>query len=80
MIWDAKNTGLYISYDDKGNTKIGHISLDGKISKLADNLGGTSIGRPYAGGSFSVSKDGAIAYTQSRPDYPAELAVTNSKI
>lgn len=79
MIWDEKSTGLYISYDDKGNTKIGHISLDGEISKLADNLGGTSIGRPYAGGSFSVSKDGAIAYTQSRPDYPAELAVTNLK-
>ena len=79
MIWDEKNAGLYISYDDKGNTKVGYISLDGKISKLADNLGGTSIGRPYAGGSFSVSQDGTIAFTESRPDYPAELAVRSSK-
>ena len=79
MIWDEKNTGLYIKYDDKGNTKVGYISLDGKITKLADNLGGTSIGRPYAGGSFSVSKDGAMAYTHSRPDYPAEVAVMNLK-
>ncbi|WP_297694839.1 S9 family peptidase [uncultured Eudoraea sp.] len=79
MIWDAKNAGLYISYDDKGNTKVGYISLEGKISKLADNLGGTSIGRPYAGGSFSASREGTIAFTQSRPDYPAELAVRDSK-
>ncbi|UCD59696.1 MAG: S9 family peptidase [Flavobacteriaceae bacterium] len=79
MIWDAKNAGLYISYDDKGNSKVGYITLEGKISKLADDLGGTSIGRPYSGGSFSVSQNGVIAYTQSRPDYPAELAVTNPK-
>jgi dipeptidyl aminopeptidase/acylaminoacyl peptidase len=79
MIWDANNAGLYISYDDKGNSKVGYISLDGKISKLADDLGGTSIGRPYAGGSFSVSRNGIVAYTQSRPDYPAELAVMSSK-
>jgi len=79
MIWDAKNAGLYISYDDKGNTKVGYISLDGKISKLADDLGGTSIGRPYSGGSFSASQNGTIAFTQSRPDYPAELAVWSSK-
>lgn len=79
MIWDEKSSGLYISYDDKGNTKVSHITLDGKITKLADNLGGTSIGRPYAGGSFSVSRGGNIAYTHSRPTYPAELAIVNGK-
>jgi len=41
-------------------------------------LGGTSIGRPYAGGSFSVAKNGNIAYTISRPDFPAELAIIKS--
>ncbi|WP_297797634.1 S9 family peptidase [uncultured Eudoraea sp.] len=79
MIWDEKSSGLYISYDDKGNTKISHITLDGKITKLADNLGGTSIGRPYAGGSFSASSGGNLAYTHSRPAYPAELAIVNGK-
>jgi dipeptidyl aminopeptidase/acylaminoacyl peptidase len=79
MVWDEKNAGLYISYDDKGNTKVGYISLEGKFTKLADNLGGTSIGRPYSGGSFSVSRNGTIAFTQSRPDYPAELAIVNPK-
>lgn len=77
--WDAKSNGLFVSYDDKGNTKISYINLSGKVTKLADNLGGTSIGRPYAGGSFSVSNEGKIAYTISRPAYPAELAILNSK-
>lgn len=73
--WDAKGTGLFATYDDHGDTKIAHISLDGKVDKLADHVGGTSIGRPYSGGSFSVSNTGTLAYTQSLPEYPAELAV-----
>ncbi|MDH3321390.1 MAG: S9 family peptidase [Flavobacteriaceae bacterium] len=79
IIWDSKSKGLYFSYDDQGNTKIAYINLSGKIDKLADDLGGTSIGRPYAGGSFTVSHNGVIAYTFSKPDFPAELAVKNSK-
>ncbi|MGI9549768.1 MAG: S9 family peptidase [Aurantibacter sp.] len=78
-VWDAKSTGLYFLYDDKGNTKIGHISVSGKVNKLADDVGGTSLGRPYTGGSFSVSNEGSLAYTHSRPDHPSELAVLVSK-
>ena len=78
-VWDAKSTGLYFKYDDKGNTKIGHINLDGQVKLLAENLGGTSYGRPYSGGSFSVSRGGVLAYTHSRPEYPAELAVVRPK-
>jgi dipeptidyl aminopeptidase/acylaminoacyl peptidase len=44
------------------------------MTTLADNLGGTSVGRPYAGGSFSVAANGRIAYTHTRPEYPAEVA------
>lgn len=77
--WDAKSTGLYFAYDDKGNSKVAHISLDGKVNKLADNMGGTSIGRPYAGGSFSVANTGTVAFTQSTPEYPSELAVVSAK-
>ena len=77
--WDAKSAGLYFAYDDKGNSKVGHISLAGKVNKLADNMGGTSIGRPYAGGSFSVASNGTVAFTQSTPQYPSELAVVTTK-
>ncbi len=54
-VWDKEGKGLYFGYDDKGNSKIGYVSLSGKVSKRVDNVGGTSIGRPYSGGSFSVS-------------------------
>ena len=79
VIWNAKSNGLFFSYDDKGNTKVAYINLSGKITKLADNLGGTSIGRPYAGGSFSISKNGNIAFTMSEPNFPAELAIYKEK-
>lgn len=77
--WDAKSGGLYFNYDDKGNGKIGHVSLSGKVSKLADNRGGTTLGRPYGSGSYSVSSSGTIAYAYSRPEYPAELAILKPK-
>ncbi|TYP70930.1 alpha/beta hydrolase family protein [Aquimarina intermedia] len=77
--WDAKGNGLYFTYDDQGNSKIGYTDLDGKVTKLANNLGGTSIGRPYAGGSYSVSKKGTIIYTHTRPEYPADIALLKPK-
>ena len=79
LIWNAKSSGVYFSYDNHGNSKVAHISLAGKVEKLADNMGGTSIGRPYPGGSFSVSNKGTIAFTQTTPEYPSELAVINPK-
>ncbi len=75
LSWDQNSNTIYISYDDKGNTKVSTINSNGKVSKIIDNLGGTSLGRPYAGGSFSVSKSGTIAFTHSTPDHPAEIAV-----
>ncbi|RYH76106.1 S9 family peptidase [Flavobacteriaceae bacterium 144Ye] len=79
ITWDTSGKGLYFMYDEKGNTKIGYITTSGNISKQADNVGGTTIGRPYASGSYSVSNKGVIAYTQTRPEYPAELAVIQNK-
>jgi acylaminoacyl-peptidase len=45
------------------------------VETLAADVGGTTLDRPYDGGSYSVSKSGAVAFTMSRPDYPADLAV-----
>lgn len=75
--WAPDSSGLYVQYDDHGRTKIGFAGLDGAFREIADNLGGTSIGRPYAGGSFSVSSDLRIAYTYTRPEFPADIAVVS---
>lgn len=79
ITWAKDGKGLYFMYDDKGNTKIAYITLSGKVTKLTDNVGGTTLGRPYASGSYSISKDETIVFTQSTPAYPAELAVLKSK-
>ena len=73
--WASDGRGLYFQYDDRGNTKVGFISLDGRVDTLAADLGGTTLDRPYDGGSFSVAPSGTFVYTTSRPEYPADLAV-----
>ena len=79
IVWDKEGKGIYFTYDDKGNTKIGHITTSGKITEKASDVGGTTIGRPYASGSFSVSNDGVIAYTYTRPEHPADIVLTGNK-
>ncbi|MEN0048077.1 MAG: S9 family peptidase [Bacteroidota bacterium] len=75
VIWSSDGKGLYFQYSDKGNSKVAHVDLNGKVNVLADNLGGLSLGRPYSGGQFSVAKDGTFAFTHSTPDHPADVAV-----
>jgi dipeptidyl aminopeptidase/acylaminoacyl peptidase len=77
--WKDDGKGIYFAYDDLGNTKIGYMTLDGKLSVLAGDVGGTTLGRPYASGSFSTSANGNIAYTYSTPEHPADLMVVNRK-
>ena len=77
--WDSNSKGIYYSYDKLGDTKIAYLNLDGSFRNLAENLGGNSIGRPYGGGSFSVSNNGVIAYTNTSYKHPSELTVVNGK-
>ncbi|MEQ5807845.1 S9 family peptidase [Alteromonas sp. NFXS44] len=72
-VWNKQ--GIYFQYDDHGNTKIAVTGLNGKVKKLADNVGGTTVARPYGGGSFSVNNKGVIAYTHTTPYRPADVAV-----
>lgn len=75
LAWNKSSDGIYFQYDDHGDTKIGFTTLAGKPRDIATNLGGTTIGRPYGGGSFSVAPSGRIAYTHVTPYRPADLAI-----
>ena len=78
--WDSNSKGFYISYDIEGDTKISYLNLNGnKSSFIADQLGGTTIGRPYGGGSFSVSNNGSVVYTFTNSNHPAEIRIVTSK-
>ena len=72
--WSNDNKGIYFRYDDNGNTWIAHTDLKGNVTRLADNVGGESLDRPYEGGSFTVSLNGRFAFTCSRTDRPSDLA------
>lgn len=73
--WSEDSKSIYYSYDDEGVTKIAEVDLKGKTSEIATDVGGTSLGRPYASGSFSVSSDGQIAYTSTSPQRPADISL-----
>lgn len=74
--WTADGRGIYAMYDDRGDTKVGLVTLDGKVTPLVSHVGGLDIGRPYPGGSYSTSRAGRIAFTESDPDHPADVAAT----
>ena len=72
--WKGDSKGLFFQYDDKGMTKMASISLSGKVKDIVDELGGLSSGRPYSGGTYSVSKSGRYAFTYGNVYNPSDLA------
>ncbi|MCK5400327.1 MAG: S9 family peptidase [Flavobacteriaceae bacterium] len=76
--WSSNGKGLYFQYDDKGDTKIGYITLDGKVTTIADNLGGLSLGRPYNAAAYTMSNNGKFAYTLGGTNHPSDLGVSDN--
>ncbi len=74
-VWGADGRGLYFQFDDRGDTKLAWVSLEGEQRELASGIGGLSLGRPYSAGSFTVAHDGRYAFTQTSPTHPADIAV-----
>src|SRR4029077_11679757 len=74
-VWSADGKGLFIQYDDSGETKLGFLTLDGRVRPLTTGLGGNSLDRPYPGASFSVSRAGRYAATTTSPDHPSDVMV-----
>jgi acylaminoacyl-peptidase len=68
---------LYFAFDDRGRTKIASTHLEGEVQVHAEDVGGTTLGRPYASGSFSVHPTGRIVFTLTGPQHPADLAVVD---
>ncbi|MDP5459674.1 S9 family peptidase [Alishewanella sp. SMS8] len=69
------NSTLVFQYADQGKTKVAQINTRDRMTDLVNDLGGTSLGRPYLSGMFSVANDGTLAYTQGTSQRPADVAV-----
>lgn len=65
---------LLFLYDDEGRTDIGKFTLNGEFQKLASDVGGTTLGRPYASGSFTVAGNDVVAFTACTADRPSDVA------
>ena len=76
--WTGDGKQLIFTYGDRGSAKIAATDLAGKMRVLAEDLGGSDVTRPYAGGSFSISSSGRFAYTQASALAPAALATGTS--
>ena len=75
LAWAADGSGVYFSYEDEGITKVGFTTTAGGWRVVAEHLGGTSVGRAYGGGNYSVARDGTVAFTYTRSDDPSEVAL-----
>ena len=76
IAWAPDGKSLLALCEDHGVLSVYDVDLGGKVSQVVTNVGGTSIGRPYGDGSFSVSEGRrpVIAYTAGFSDRPAEVA------
>ncbi|MBS3742849.1 MAG: S9 family peptidase [Wenzhouxiangellaceae bacterium] len=77
--WDADGSGVYFHFDDRGERNVGFVTTGGDVRRVAEGLGGTTIGRPYISGDFSLADDGAIAYTAGSARRPADLFVKEDR-
>ncbi len=75
--WAADGKSLYVQYTDRSTTKVARVSLGGAVSPVASGLVGAQLDRPYAGGEYSVARNGMVAFTQGAWDRPPDIAVTN---
>ncbi len=74
-IWSRDGRSIYIQYDDQGTTRVAAVDLAGRVTNLIDDLGGEGWSRPYGGGSFSVARDGTIAYSANEALAPADVGL-----
>ena len=73
--WAGSSSQLLISFDDFGKRKLASVDMEGNLRPLVSDVGSAGISRPYTSGNFTVSDDGAYAYTAGGPDRPADVAV-----
>lgn len=74
--WDADSRGIYVQYDERGETNIARVGLNGSVRTSARGLSGAGLDRPYTGGSFSVANDDTIALTGGTATRPPEVKVS----
>ncbi len=66
---------IYYQYDARAVRKVARATPTGASADVVSGLGSTSLGRPYLSGSFTVARDGLVAFTQGDALRPADVAI-----
>jgi acylaminoacyl-peptidase len=78
--WSKDGRQVFFQFADHGSGTIASVDLNGRLLRLATDLGGGDVTRPYTGGTFSVATTGRFAYMQANPGSPAALACGTSRL
>ncbi|MGK7296488.1 MAG: S9 family peptidase [Candidatus Wenzhouxiangella sp. M2_3B_020] len=80
-VFAANGRTVFALAEVEGHTMLVEVDMDGEVRERTDDVGGTSLGRPYASGSFSVggNRGSVIAYSHQSWDRPAEVAVITGR-
>ncbi|WP_218043041.1 alpha/beta hydrolase family protein [Steroidobacter gossypii] len=73
--WAPDGRSLYIQYDDQAVTKVARVTLNGRVTPVAEGLSGSALDRPYTGGEFTVANDGTIAFTSGTGARPSDISI-----
>jgi dipeptidyl aminopeptidase/acylaminoacyl peptidase len=73
-LWSDAGRSISFQYDQKGRRKIGRVDLLNRFEEISDQVGGTSLGRPYLSGGFHY-RNGTYGFSLADEGRPAELGV-----
>ena len=75
IAWSGNS--LIAQYEEGGSVTVARVGLDGSVRPLTHDAAAFGYDRPYAGGGFSVSKTGTVAFTVSPVERPTDVAISS---
>ncbi len=75
--WASDGRSLLAQYEEDGSVSVSRIGLDGSVRPITHEVADSGYDRPYAGGGFSVARNGTIAFTRSSVDRPTDVAIAS---
>lgn len=76
--WSGDSKSVYFQYEDHAVIRVANVDLAGKRRDVLSGVGGADVTRPYSGGSYTVARQGRIAFMRAAALAPPALAVATS--
>lgn len=79
--WSSDGRSLVVSYEEAGSVVVSRIGLDGRVTPIVRDVAAGGLDRPYAGGSFSLARNGSVAFTTDSVNRPTDVSIaTGGKV